>query len=415
MTKKNTKTNKQLYTSERVESTDKYTLARLNKGDNIWYIIFYAWSELKKQKVRKRIYLSEGTSKQKAAAAEKLIEEIDKLLLNGYEFNDKKELYLPKKQEDTKPNPTTTKANELYNIDANKIKFLEAIHKAMALKKNEVEETTYKNYVTLHGKLLQWANDNGVHTALLKDINEQHIFHFLDTQLANNIANKTYNNILTDLSALFNVFCKRKIIAINPCLNVSKLLAETGKHLAYTNEQIELIKNYLIDNKEFQLLNYVQFIYYSLARPKEVRLLKIGDIDLKDRKIKIASGNAKNKKGQFVRIPDGLYDVISAMELEKYPMNYYVFSAKGNPALEAVGRNYFYKKHRKMLDKLAFTDGHTLYGYKHTAVTNLYYANVEMRYITEQCRHSSEYQTRIYLRALGLFRNEDIEKKYPKF
>jgi integrase len=415
MAKKNTKKTQQLYQSERVPSTKTYTLARLCKSASGMYIVYYAASLVSGEKIRKRIYLNEGTQKEREKAAEKIIEQINKFLQEGYMLNEHNELVPPKKVEIEKE-PTITTAIDLYDINPAKIKFLEAIHKAMQLKKNEVAEATYKNYITLQSKLIQWANDNAIHQLFLKDINEQHIFHFLDSQLAgNNISNKTYNNILTDISALFNVFCKRKIIKVNPCTNISKMIAETGKHLAYTNEQLAAIKSYMADNNERQLLNYVQFIYYTLARPKEVRFLKISDIDFKDRKIKIVASNAKNKKGQYVRIPDGLMSVIESMDLGKYPINHYVFSAKGTPDLEAVGRNYFYKRHRKMLDALSFSEGYTLYGYKHTAVTNLYYANVEMRYITEQCRHSSEYQTRIYLRALGLFRNEELEKKYPMF
>jgi hypothetical protein len=71
-----------------------------------------------------------------------------------------------------------------------------------------------------------------------------------------------------------------------------------------------------------------------------------------------------------------------------------VFSKDKKPGIEMVGVNYFYKKHRKLLNKLGLTDeAYTLYGYKHTGVINLYIATKDISVVQRHCRHSSSSQT----------------------
>ena len=48
---------------------------------------------------------------------------------------------------------------------------------------------------------------------------------------------------------------------------------------------------------------------------------------------------------------------------ENYPKEHFVFTAKQVPGTRPVTATYFYKRHRKFLDKLGMLDkGYTLYG-----------------------------------------------------
>jgi integrase len=58
--------------------------------------------------------------------------------------------------------------------------------------------------------------------------------------------------------------------------------------------------------------------------------------------------------------------------------------------------------------------GYSLYCLKHTGVVEYYKKGCGIKFIKEQCRHSSLEQTDKYLKSLGLFENEEILRNAPE-
>ena len=151
------------------------------------------------------------------------------------------------------------------------------------------------------------------------------------------------------------------------------------------------------------MLLFIQFIYYSFVRPAELRRLKIKNIQ--DGKMLIEAYESKGGRGEYVRIPPPLEKLIQEYKLREYDPEHFVFSHGGRPGEKGVGRNYFYRKHVKVLKTCKIQGKYTTYGHKHSGVIELFklvtdYSQIQV--IQQQCRHKTLDQTFGYLRDLGM-------------
>ncbi len=234
----------------------------------------------------------------------------------------------------------------------------------------------------------------------------------------NGVANKTHNNYHINLSSVYNYYKKKypKIIPVNICEEVSRLQVEKGgKHKPFTDAQLSLIHAEIIDRNDMQLFLFVNFIYYTFVRPtEELRFLKIEHINLTT--IFIPAEISKNKRGEHVIIPPGLEKLIVKFKLRQYPPDFYIFTASGIPGAKMAGVNFFYKRHRAILESVnLFGLGYDIYGYKHSGNCKLFLAGADIKQIQRQNRHKTLEQTDNYLKDLGLIRNDEVFNKFPEF
>jgi len=119
------------------------------------------------------------------------------------------------------------------------------------------------------------------------------------------------------------------------------------------------------------LLLFVQFISYNFLRPIEVCRLRIGDLDLKDKKLYV---RAKNQPVKTKIIPDILLDKLSG--LEKLDSNALLFTPDGIGGLwetkEGNRRDYFTKRFKTVKDHFSLGTNYGLYSFRHTFITKLY-------------------------------------------
>lgn len=160
------------------------------------------------------------------------------------------------------------------------------------------------------------------------------------------------------------------------------------------------------------LLFFVQFIYYCFIRPgTELRLLKVGDLILEERKICIPSSISKNKKQQYVAIPDAFLEVVREKIKGRNPSEYLFKGAKrGAP----MGMNSCCRLHQKLLKDLGYDiKRYKLYSWKHTGAVAAVRAGVSLKHLQIQLRHHSLDQVDAYLRQLGVNDLGDLEKYFP--
>ena len=361
-----------------------------------WFIIYYIWNTDKNQKVRKRVLVHGKTANIRRATAKKDMDEILEYLKVGYTVGKVKQL------------PTG-------EINIHTITFCKAVEHAIEKKSQSIKNNTIKSYQTFRRVFTEWCNLKGYNNLLLKEATVGIVHEFFDyLKAVRKVENKTYNNYLGYLTTIFNWYIDREYLDRNPCNKVDKLPVESGGHTPYSNDQVKLIKEVIEKKKDFQLLLFIQCIYYTLIRPGELRMLKIGNI--LEKTIFIPKTIAKNRKGEHVLIAPALEKLIQVYNLRSYPKNYYIFGNKQEPSATMVGINYFYKRHRKILELIELTDQeYDLYGYKHTAVINLFNNGADLKDIQKQCRHATSQQTDQYLKHLGLFRNDNFINNFPEF
>lgn len=191
--------------------------------------------------------------------------------------------------------------------------------------------------------------------------------------------------------------------------NIPKAKAISTPARYFQRHQARLLLKH-IEEKDKELGLFVRFIYYCFLRPKETRLLKVGDILLEEGEIRVPGDISKNSKTQFVVIPDPFLESLNF--LYDYSPGDYIFPSPVD-ASKPISKNNMYNRHKAILDELNFGDGYTLYSWKHTGAVAAAKAGISVKELQLQLRHHSLDETDKYLRQMGVKDLSKLKEKFP--
>jgi integrase len=368
-----------------------------------WFVRFWIWHEGKQKHVVKKVfgYINTfHTMGERLAAAQELKAEIQKLLKEGWTVGKKKA-------------SEKKKLFQGFTIE-------QALDFVVEKKENETREGSPKIYRAIKKFFPPWLEQNGYAGLLIKDLNGEILQAYLDHLKEKGTAdkplsNKTINNYKTAFVAVCNSLQKREKIWKEhlPTHNLGKLLTSSDKHAAYNPFQLKQIKESCKELGHEYLWLFAQFIYYTLARPHELRHLRVEHLEPEQDRIYVPS-IAKGRAGDYIDMYAPLKQLILDVGIKKFPGHYFVFTRFREPGAEQIGKNYFYKLNRKVLEATGLdknSRNFDLYSYKHTGCIALHNAGVPLIDIMRQCRHKTPEQTMKYLRELDLFRKKDHLQK----
>ncbi len=218
---------------------------------------------------------------------------------------------------------------------------------------------------------------------------------------------KTYNNNLGRLKKFINGALKRKWMeGTNPFNEVDRQKTEYGeKNTAYSKKLLTEIVPYLQEHDPY-LYKFICFIYYAMMRPSEIKRLKVKNIDLEKRLIRIEAAQSKMKRFDILPIADELFEVIKSMNLETFPQDYYLFTTLEYPSTKQMSHSWTTEHYNKIKNNFGLNENYSIYGFKYTSVCRWYEVEKYIVRIQKMCRHSTIEMTARYLKSLGLLTDQ---------
>ena len=165
-----------------------------------------------------------------------------------------------------------------------------------------------------------------------------------------------------------------------------------------------------IDEKDPELGLFVRFIYYCFIRPTELRKMRVSDILMEERQIRVPGEVSKNRKTEFIVIPNSFFDNLSFI-YDRAP-GAYLFPATRDPS-KPISKNRMYERHKVFLEELGFGKGYALYSWKHTGAVAAAKAGISLKEIQMQLRHHSLDETDKYLRQMGVKDMAMLQSNFP--
>ena len=370
------------------------------------YITFYVWHVQEGKKVQRKKYIPAiyKTKEEIKSYAKDRIKQINKLLKEGYHIDLKREQKLLEGR--------SKKSKFKHVTFENAIKSYEKLKTARKNYKRGIR--TNINSVKLFQK---WAEEKYGRTIYVDEVDrlliQDYEMHIL-TELGND--GKTFNNKTEYLRNFFKVAKENNWYkGKNPLdKTVSQKKGYGSKNIPYTQEQIDKMKPFILENDPY-LWNIICFIYYAFMRVSEIKKLRIRDIDLEENIIWVHDDTAKSKTRDSIPIAPGLRKIIDNMNLDKYDPSMHVIGSYKKPSDIMMGENYVTKHFLKVKQKFGLdkNSDYTVYGFKHTGAVRLYKKTKDIILLRNMCRHSNVSTTEIYLKSLGLLHNEQGIRELP--
>lgn len=253
-----------------------------------------------------------------------------------------------------------------------------------------------KLYKTLFKNILEFFGDVPINLITFKDI-ELYKGKRLET-----VSKASVNKDLTILKSALNIAISFNWIKQNPAKNVKKVILSEKERLCFEPEQIKLVLNN-INNESIK--NFVLFALHTGCRLNEVTNIQWRDINLHERLVNIRNkADFKTKTGKIRQVPisDNLYTLLKSLMYDDDnkkivnfidPDKYLFCNAKGC----RYDKNYISRYFKHILRRLNFAEKYHFHCLRHTFITQLIKAGVNINYVKEIAGHSTIGTTMNYI------------------
>jgi integrase len=250
----------------------------------------------------------------------------------------------------------------------------------------------YQNVLTLFSEIAGYK--------LLSEISVLDAERF-KTERLKSVKPATLNKDIGTLRAVFNYALKLKWIYENPFRSVKKVSRPDNENLSFSTPELYLLMDAI---KESKLRTFILFALYTGCRLSEIINLQYKDIDLKRDLIIIRNKeNFSTKTGKIRQIP--LNNSIRELIKELFPDNSIIELNRHNPECYVFQKENGYKynpdyvthKFKQYLRKAGINERFHFHCLRHTFITSLINAGVNINYVKEIAGHSTIQTTMKYI------------------
>lgn len=197
---------------------------------------------------------------------------------------------------------------------------------------------------------------------------------------------------------------------INPFSGVIHIKKNPEGCLPFSDIQIKKLKP-VLETKYPQVWLATQILYFCFIRPKEMRGLKIANIDFELGTIQIPGTISKNGKTEKVLIPTPLMNILA--ELQSLPVHYFILGKDHTPGPSPIGVNRLNYLHSKALTECNICGNYSFYSWKHTGAVKAVKAGINIVDLKNQLRHHSLDMVYEYLKSLGVLDSIELRNVFP--
>ena len=271
-----------------------------------------------------------------------------------------------------------------------------AIDEFMSVKAKSIRPDSLRCYKSWSSIFKTWLSDRGVADRPCALFNRDYAEKFMrDMERRDRLSNKTYNNYLRFYSTLFLWLVKRGYIKANPFEDIERKRSEEKTREVIPPEDRRAIADWFISQGMTEYLYIMQLCYRLLIRPKEILMLKIGNIDFSEELLTVPASVSKNHKERSVAVPKEIMDYFST--LRGLNPRLYIFSSGYKPGMKMLRSRDTGRTWSQMRNALGLPKSYQFYSLKDTGITELLEAGVPAKIVKELADHSSLEMTEKYL------------------
>jgi len=284
-------------------------------------------------------------------------------------------------------------------------------------KQSEVSERTIQTYRSKMRMFNSYLQEKKLHDKPVFNITNNVIIDFLKSVTKekglSRLSIEKYQQILY---TFFVYLSKVKNVKIeNPVMNIPRMGKVVDNAPVAIPSSMRIALKNEIEKEDPQLWMSCCFIYYTAIRPgKELRLLKIKNINFTSQTITVFNELSKNRRTETIDIPDNLQKLITEVwKLQDYNYEFYLFGRDGCPGTQPLGKNTMRIRFNKIRDKLKLPKDIKYYSWKHSGAQELADAGANTYELQRHLRHRELATTESYLRKRIGQRSNMIKHNFP--
>jgi integrase len=379
-----------------------------------WFVEYYVKNPKDGKFVRRKIYKGINkfhTLKERKKAAREICNSWTEKLKAGWTpFKDESVIYDDNLQYQTYIKNYRRSVSQNGTLKYYCSKYLDHI-------KDNVEGSTISTYRSKLRLFDAWLEGEGIDHVDISAINQLIVARFMNFIISERKLSKvSVDNYRILIKSLFDFIReeKNRRHLANPCFKLpgTKRVNDSAAYPIHENDIPVFKASISVDDPQLWLA--ICFEYYCFLRPrKEVRFLKISDIDFGRSVINVREENSKTVS-RWVAIPNGFMKLMrDTYQLHMFPRDYYVIGKKGVPGPESVSINNLTNRFVRFRSKLKMPEIYKLYSWKHTGNIRADKSGIPRQEVQVQNGHTTIATTERYMRNRGVIDIPNIVTKFP--
>lgn len=359
-----------------------YLPAKLSQGKT-WFVYFYVKSPVSGKLQRRRIKVNRySTRRENLVLARSIIGDINTRLALGW-------------------NPLLEGIAPRAGVP-----LFSALDDYLKVKAKEMRPNSMRSYRSFVGVFREWLSNHGFDEGSSVSLvtKEVAILFMNDMDDREDVSAITYNNYVRFFEGLFSWMVRKGYLAVNPFAGMDKKRRKPGaskkRRLLKQAELQQLLSFLRKENPEY--LAICLFCYCCFMRPKEIALLRCGDVDIRKHTVSVSGEIAKNGKDSVRTIPDEMMPFIRTLDLSdpdmflfgSHRLEKFRFAPGPKPTIGQRISDYWRDVVRP---GCGFGDDLQFYSLKDTGITGMLQSGVAINLVQQQADHSSVAMTAIYV------------------
>jgi integrase len=285
----------------------------------------------------------------------------------------------------------------------------------LSIKKTEVNSKSFQTYQSKMRSFCAFLELKKLDLLDIRRIDNQAVIDFLTYQTDKKCLSRGSVSKYRQILFTFFEYVKiRQLIMENPVHGIPRLgeIKDCAPYPIPSNLRKKVGEE--IKSKDRQLWLACCMMYFAAIRPgEEIRLLKVGDISFKSRKIIVRSTIAKSNRTDAVDMPSQLYEELMWQRVDICDPDLYVFGKYGRPGTEPTGKNTLRNRFNRIRDGLHLSKSFKFYSWKHSGAEALADWGASTWEIQAHLRHRDIETTERYARKRLGNRNSRIKNEFP--
>ena len=221
------------------------------------------------------------------------------------------------------------------------------------------------------------------------------------------VSSKTYNNYVRFMGQFFNFCVDKGLAKDNPFSSIKLKRVDEKKRTVIPPEVRSKVMDYLVREKMDGFRLICLLTYHCLIRPKELLMLKVSYISMRNNLIIIPAEVAKNHCERQISMPMEIA-ILMADHIKSATTDLYLFSDDYKPGKKLLTTRDTGRTWSNMRKAIGLPACYQFYSLKDTGITELLEAGVPAKIVQELADHHSLEMTQKYV---GKSKAVDIRKR----
>lgn len=263
---------------------------------------------------------------------------------------------------------------------------------------HDMREDSVVSYLSYLRVFVRWVGETR-HVTYVYQVDRRLCGEFLDyvfIELNNTL--QTRNNYLAWLKTFCKWCLQRDYLSVNPVEGftiVKKKNRQKKRRVIPACVMTDVARRLEAENRHFLLACH--FIHYLLLRPKEMSYIRVRDICVREKTLKLHGEHTKNGNDAVVTVPDHVMRMMIDLGVFEQPGEFFLFSRGARPGAGHRDQRQFRQLWEKLVRRpLGLPESMKFYSFKDTGITEMLSANKNVLSVRDQARHSSIEITNMY-------------------